>query len=262
MYEALYAPLPDRELYLQRIGARMPLQADLEHLNRLIYAHQCQVAFENLDIFELDQRIDLGIQSLYDKIVVRKRGGYCFELNGLFLPLLKACGFQGYSCRCRIVRGKDYLPPSLHRGILVNLQGNLWFCDVGYGGPMPAGALKVTDGFKAEYCGQTFRIDRFDAYWWTVSYVGAKKTEQLIQFTTMPYEPVEFLLPNEYCSRNETSLFRTTRIVNRRTPEGSYGIKDDVFTIISSQKRTEKKIQSREELNLILKTYFDIALTQ
>ena len=83
MYEELYAPLPDRAAYLERIGLRdepMPLNA--ETLHKLMYAHLTHVPFENLDVLEKHMTPDLGIEALFDKIVVRRRGGYCFELGG------------------------------------------------------------------------------------------------------------------------------------------------------------------------------------
>ena len=260
MYEELYCPLPDKGRYLERLQIDAPKKADLEQLNSLIYANQCRIPFENLDIFELKKPISLGIEDIFHKVIVKKRGGYCFELNALFLSLLKECGFDAYSCKCRILRRKNFIPPSLHQGILVKLDGKLWFCDVGYGGPMPAGALLVEDSFKAAYCGQTFRIACADSYWWTVSYASGEETEKIIQFTTMPQEPVEFLAPNEYCSKNENSVFLNTCFVNRRTEHGSLSITNDKFTEINNRKRKERKIQSPEELNLILKTCFGIEL--
>lgn len=262
MYEELYVPLPNIEEYLKRIGAKRPEKANLESLNNLIYANQCSVPFENLDIIELKKRINLGTEALYDKIVVRKRGGYCFELNGLFLALLKVCGFDAYSCLCRIRRGRDFIPPSLHRGILVHLDGELWFCDVGYGGPMPGGALLVEDGFEATYYGQTFGITAADSYWWTIRYGSGKDVERIMEFTIMPQDAVEFLAPNEYSSRNETSIFCSTRVVNKRTPTGSVSIVGDLFTEIKDGNREEKKIQSPKELDQILKHHFGLALLQ
>lgn len=258
MYKELYEPLPDQELYLNRLQMETPPALDVEYLDRLICAHQCRIPFENLDIFEQNRPIDLSIRSLFEKIVKNQRGGYCFELNALFERLLKELGFQVYACSSRILRGKDYTPASLHRGTLVKIEGKLWFCDVGYGGPMPAGALMVSDGYTKTCCGQTFRIEREDEYWWTLVYISGEKTERVLQFTLMPQDPVEFLAPNEFCSRNEKSLFLQQRMVNLRTESGNLSIVNDTFIQVKDRIRTEKKIQSREELNQILKECFGI----
>ena len=262
MYEELYEPLPDRELYLKRLQLEAAGNLNVEYLDRLIVAHQFQIPFENLDIFELEKRIDLSTQSLFDKIILKKRGGYCFELNALFDRLLSELGYQAYPCSSRILRGKDFIPPALHRGILVLVQGQTWFCDVGYGGPMPGGALLVEDGYEKTCCRQTFRIERSDEYWWTVVYLSGGRQEKILQFTLMPQEPVDFLAPNEYCSRNENSVFLKQRMVNRRTADGSLSIVNDTFSRICNRQRTEKKIQSPEELNQILNNYFGIHLAE
>lgn len=258
MYEELYEPLPNRALYLKRLEIEPPQELDAAYLDRLIYAHQSQIPFENLDIYELGKQIDLSTRSLFEKVVINERGGYCFELNALFDRLLSELGYQACPCTSRILRGKNFVPPPLHRGILVNIQNQIWFCDVGYGGPMPGGALLVEEGYEKTCCGQTFRIERGDEYWWTVVYLSGDREEKILQFTLMPQGPVDFLAPNEYCSRNQKSVFLQQRLVNRRTADGSLSIVNDTFSQISNRQRTEKKIQSHDELNQILKDYFGI----
>lgn len=260
MFGELYAPLPDRNEYLTRIKMQPPKNIDEAYLDQLIYSHQCYIPFENLDIFEFQKPIDLGIEKVFQKVIHQKRGGYCFELNSLCYMLLKELGYDAYPCAARIVRGKDFTPPILHRGILIRMEGSLLFCDVGYGGPMPAGALLVEDGYEKTCSGQRFRIDCADEYWWTVSYISKGGAEKILQFTTMPQEPVDYIAPNEYCSRNESSVFLNKRLLNLRTKNGSRSIVDDTFTEISNHVRTEKKIQTREDLNQILKQYFGIIL--
>ena len=85
MYESLYAPLPSIKAYLERIAVKAVEQLNLEELNALVLAHQCKIPFENLDIYELDKKINLGVGELFEKVINQKRGGYCFELNALFM---------------------------------------------------------------------------------------------------------------------------------------------------------------------------------
>lgn len=76
-----------------RIGVTGAIHLDRESFDRLIFAHQCAVPFENLDICELGKAISLGTRAIYAKVVEQRRGGYCFELNAAFYDLLEACGF-------------------------------------------------------------------------------------------------------------------------------------------------------------------------
>ena len=145
MYEALYLPLPDCAAYAQRIGMEWPLTPDLPTLDRIVFQHQCTVPFENLEAYAQQRTPSLEIPVLYDKVVRQKRGGYCFELNALLCAFLQGAGYDAWSVSCRILRGKDFIPPMLHRGVLVRLDGKLYYCDVGYGGPQPAAHVLAGD---------------------------------------------------------------------------------------------------------------------
>ena len=115
MYEGLYAPLPDGQAYAQRIGLPWPLTPDLDTLDRIILAHQCTVPFENLQCYDEGQMPSLEIEALFEKVVVQHRGGFCFELNALLLSFLKALGYDAWGVSCCIIRGRDFVPPMLHR---------------------------------------------------------------------------------------------------------------------------------------------------
>ena len=262
MYQYLYDPLPDLDAYLERINISASGIADKPSLDALIFAHQCCIPFENLDIYEFSQPISLGIRDLFQKLVVSRRGGYCFEMNGLFLSLLTACGFQTYSCMSRIVRNKNFTPPSLHRANIVLLDGTLHFCDVGYGGPMPGASVPVIDGYQEEIHGTVFRITKYDECWWTLSRAVHDTFEDTIQFHTMPQDPVEFLSPNYYCYANEASYFKTALLLNRRLPHGSISITDNLLVRTEHGIRTEQMISSKEELYQILDESFGIKLTK
>ncbi|HMB24424.1 MAG TPA: arylamine N-acetyltransferase, partial [Anaerolineales bacterium] len=83
----------DIPLYLARIQYTQPLQPDAQTLRELHLAHMLNVPFENLDI-GLKRPIRLSEAALWDKIIVQRRGGFCYELNGLFALLLKEIGFR------------------------------------------------------------------------------------------------------------------------------------------------------------------------
>src|SRR5512140_824701 len=84
----------DVAAYLARIDYSGPQRADLETLRSLQTAHLLSVPFENLDIVPLHRPLALDEPSLWDKIVERRRGGFCYELNGMFAWLLKQLGFH------------------------------------------------------------------------------------------------------------------------------------------------------------------------
>src|SRR6266536_570638 len=126
----------DKELaaYLDRIGAGRPAKADTAALRSLHRAHLLTVPFENLSI-HLGEPISLEPGELIDKIVTRRRGGFCYELNGAFALLLGALGFDVGLLSARVF-GDDRLgPPFDHLALLVpTADGDgPWLADVGFG---------------------------------------------------------------------------------------------------------------------------------
>ena len=110
MYEELYEDLPDVDRYWERLGLdrpKSPLTKD--DLDRIIFAHQCSIPFENLDVCDYHRPISLGIPDLFEKIVAGKRGGYCFELNALFDALLKDAGVETMPCLGRSLKDRGYV---------------------------------------------------------------------------------------------------------------------------------------------------------
>ena len=260
MYEDYYTPVPDIQAVLSRIQFdETAFPPDLAHLEKLIYAFQTHIPFEDLDSSWLNQPLRLDIPSLYEKLIARKRGGFCFELNGFFERLLKDLGYECYSVFCRIIRGRDFVPPCTHRGIIVILNGNFYYCDVGFGGPQPAGPVLVGNSSAAQYAGDLFRTEPADPDWWTLSYMNKSGWwENILQFTLQPQNPAEFIPVCFYCSTNPDSLFVKTRLVNLRTESGCKSVTDNTFTEHCGGEVHSAVISSELEFRRILQKEFDI----
>ncbi len=259
MYESMNQPIPDVSEYLRRIALSAAPAASLDGLNALVWAHQTHVPFEDLNTSWLRLPVSLEIPALYDKVVLRRRGGYCYELNALFTRLLLDLGYDARSVFCRVVRGRDFLPPCAHRAVVVALAGKLYFCDVGFGGPMPAGALQIADGAGRDVRGEYFCIDRFDDYWWTVSRdTSAGAREAVLQFNTFPQTPQEFIAANMKSAMDPESIFVRNLLVNLRTGTGSLSVADDTFTLRSGGETHVARIDGEGDLRRILGEYFGI----
>ncbi|MEU4428003.1 arylamine N-acetyltransferase [Actinoplanes sp. NPDC024001] len=124
----------DVNAYLDRIGMKPPQTADAAYLRELHRAHQIAVPFENLSI-HLGERITLGEEELFDKIVRRRRGGFCYELNGLFAILLEQLGYRVRRVAVRVFGGERYGPPFDHLALVVTpADGDEpWLVDIGFG---------------------------------------------------------------------------------------------------------------------------------
>lgn len=122
----------DLNSYLDRIGAARPATLDIAALRELHLRHLHAVPFENLSI-HLDEPIDLTEQALLDKIVRRRRGGFCYELNGAFAHLLRGLGFDVTLLSAKVVQPDGRVgPPFDHLALRVELD-EPWLVDVGFG---------------------------------------------------------------------------------------------------------------------------------
>jgi N-hydroxyarylamine O-acetyltransferase len=118
--------------YLARIGLARPERPDLDALRRLQLAHLMTVPFENLSI-HLGERVRLDDDGLLDKIVTRRRGGFCYEVNGAFALLLRDLGYPVTLHSARTWGGRCFGFPFDHMALRVVLDGVPWLVDVGFG---------------------------------------------------------------------------------------------------------------------------------
>ena len=263
MYDELYTPLPNLSLALSGIGINAAENPSLEFLDKLVYAFQTHIPFEDINSAYLKVPVSLGIDDLYNKIVTQKRGGYCFELNCFFYTMLCELGFKAFPCQCRVVRGADLSSahiPLLHRGTLVELDDKLLYVDVGFGGPSPSGWIEVLDGSIREIRGETFLIEK-NGKWWTLFYLSSSgEFEHIIQLLTNPCENVDFLPGNEFCSKNERAIFANTLVVNLRTENGSISLTDRTLTIRQNHEIIKSIQVADNELPYVFEKYFGIVI--
>lgn len=247
MYEELYAPIPDVSAYLARLELN-GCGVSREGLSRLVRAHLTHIPFEDIDVWTKGICPSLAISDLFDKMIVRRRGGYCFELNSLFCALLRALGFDAYTVAAYIVTDKDYLPPPTHCVVLVSLEGEKYFCDVGFGGNMPLCALRLAPGRQGD-----FRIEQEGDYYALYTPLG-----RTLCFRDVKAEPVDLVPLNFHKSQKPDSPFRAELIMNLRYDDGSAAIKGRFFKCRRGDEAAEKEISSDRELREIIEKYFGI----
>ena len=261
-YKDYFKPLPDLKKYLNRIFIEESRNSSLDYLDELILAHQYAVPFENIDIFDYKKQIEISTDSIFDKVVKRNRGGYCFELNTLFYKLLLACGYEVYPTLARVVKyGESYLP-SLHRLTIIKYDNSLYVCDVGFGSVQPGFALKIEGGLEQTSkngLAQTFKVEEKNG-WWKINYRSKNSWENTIMFNLREQEEVDFVSPNYYTCNSENAIFTQKRMVNLRTENGNKSIDSDTFIQIENHQRIETPIEYEKERNRILEAHFGIRI--
>ena len=247
------------EAYLSRINYTGSRELTGETLDALIRAHIMSVPFENLTCCEFQEVPSLDPEDLYVKVVENRRGGYCFELNGLFGALLRGLGFAVQPCMARVLTRPNPYPLITHRANIVSFGDERYLADVGFGGPMPTFAPLIQDGATRAQFGHTFTLHATDGLWWNVGYIGSKEEERIVMcFCEMPVEEHDFIPLSFFQARNPESAFRTNRMVNIKTEEGAYDIRNNTFTVFAGAEKTVVEIEGDEALDQLLAEKFGI----
>lgn len=260
----------NKEKYLRRIGvtaaARPIREPTPENLARLQTQHLRHVPFENLDIHRRVP-IRLDTERFYRKIVENKRGGFCYELNGLFERLLRRLGFRTKIISARVADGRGGFGPEYdHLAILVRFGEEEYLADVGFGDFAAAPLRLVADTGQEDAVGR-FRICERDDGYFEVSRQktddaggGVWKSEYL--FRPAEHDLAEFTGMCRFHQTSPASHFTSGRVCSLLTETGRKTLTDKKYIVTdrSAGEKTESGIGSEKEFSAILEKEFGIRL--
>jgi N-hydroxyarylamine O-acetyltransferase len=204
----------DVDAYLARIGYGGPTDATEEVLRGLHHAHATSIPFENLDIL-LDREIRIDLPGIQEKLLLRQRGGYCFEHNLLFAALLERLGFLVTRLSARVRMGNARVLPSTHMTVSVSAGGQPWLADVGFGGEGLLEPVPLADGVSSEQGGRGYRLVRETEREWVLRTSRPDGWLDLYSFTLEPRREADYFVANYYTSTHPRSPF-TGRMVAQR----------------------------------------------
>jgi len=243
--------------YLQRIGYAGTREPSIELLRQLHRLHMLAVPFENLDI-PLGRPITLSLPSFYDKIVRRHRGGFCYELNGLFGWLLEQLGFTVTIHSGRVFENGKSGPEFDHLVLLVRLE-ELWIADVGFGDSFLE-PLRLDGGAEEEQQGVSYRVTQS----WPDKVVQRRRPagdwERQYAFSLAPRRLEEFCGMCSYQQTSSESIFTRKSVCSLATPNGRITLANGRFVVTAAGQREERKVSTEEEYRALLKTHFGIDL--
>jgi N-hydroxyarylamine O-acetyltransferase len=252
----------DIRQYLRRIQFSGPVNPDAQTLRGLQRAHLEHVPFENLDI-GLKRPIQLEEDALWDKIVIHRRGGFCYEINGLFARLLQEIGFEVIYLNARVYNREGKLGIDFdHLALLVRVpdQDERWLADVGFGDSFSEPLC--LDGPEIQEQGlRAYRVERLDGGYaiWQRNYDS--NWERQYFFDLQPHSfPNEYLAACSYHQTSPQSSFTRGSIISQATPDGRISLEDGWLILTRNGKRTERAITSREQYNALLQQYFGFTL--
>ena len=248
----------DLQAYLERIDFHDPVLVDRNVLYELQKKHLLNIPFENLDI-HYGKKISLSILNIYQKVVIEKRGGFCYELNGLFHQLLKEIGFNAKLISARVhTKNGEYSPEYDHLAIIVNLENQDFLVDVGFGKfSLEPLRLEINKKIKDRF-GQ-FQFKKHNADYYQINKI---KNQELIP------QYIFSLKERELSEFEERCIFHQTSELSHFTKKKLISIAsfDERITLKNSQLKITR-LEIEEEINFEenqfeskLKQYFDIEI--
>lgn len=216
--------------YFHRIGLPLPevIVPDGELLRKLQFAFCTAVPYENLDIL---RGIPLSLQEddLFEKIVTRNRGGFCFELNGSFGWLLRELGYEVTDYFARYLRGESSIPMRRHRVLKVVAADGVYLADVGIGEICPREPLKLEEGTVQEQLGESYRLEKEDFLGWVLWDLHKGQWRKFYSFTEEPQLNVDFQAACFWCEKHPSSPFTTQEMFSLKTKEGRITLDGNVY---------------------------------
>lgn len=261
----------DLDAYLARIGVKAAPDADAAGLEAIQRHHRLTIPFENLDV-RLGRGISLDPDHVFDKIVHRRRGGYCFEQNQLFLRALIAMGFEARPLLARVWLMAQDVPPRTHTLNLVQIGGEPWIADAGFGGSYSP-PMKLFDGSTATAPdGAEFRLLRSDDHGWLLERRGDPAStdgrtpdgdwQAQYSFTLEQVAPIDLELSNHWTSTRPDTRFTTLSVVSLCLPSGFAALTDRRYTRRNGDQHVEAEIESAKAYRLRLNFVFGINLDE
>ena len=255
----------DRRKYFERIGYSGQPNVTIKTLKEIHAAQVFSIPFENLAIHEskninnLNDFIQLDEVSIFKKLVIDKRGGYCHENNELLALALIQIGFKVERLAARVLTGPNL--PRGHKLLLVTINNEKWIADVGFGGyglyePIPL----VINQEEKQYNNYYRLMLHHQKY--MLQFLQKDIWKNLYEFNLEIFEPIDFKSMSYHISHAPDSFFVKNRFCVMPTPKGRVIFLNAKLKIIDSGKEEVILIQSEQKYFDILKHYFGIILPE
>lgn len=253
--------LTHSQLYLQRLGYDAPPPPTLQTLQDLQLRHMCTFAFESLSTL-LHLPVPIDLPSVEQKVLLDGRGGYCYELNQLFLELLQELGFDARGITGRVVMGgpPDAHTARTHRLSLVTVDGVRYICDVGFGGMVASSPLRLDSEAIQATAHEPYRLTCKQGSYTLWAQVGGE-WRGLYVFDLLVQADIDYEIGNWYVSTHAGSPFLGQLKVALLAPGKRHTLNNGHYAVHSLEGPSEKRaIASADELLDLLRGTFGLRL--
>jgi N-hydroxyarylamine O-acetyltransferase len=246
--------------YLNRIRFDGSVRPDLATLRAIHRAHQYAIPFENLDVL-LHRPVDLDLEANYDKIVRQRRGGWCYEMNGVLGWALKEIGFEVMRMGAGVMRvraGDAQL--GNHLCLLVGLD-QPYLVDVGFGGslaePLP---LRASEREDRPY---RLGLSELGGGYWRFGEIAHGDAEAFsFDFRVAPADEALLARQCRFLRTDPASQFIQNLVVQRRTADTHLSLRGRVLTVTHATRVDKKLLCSTDELVGTLRDSFDLDIPE
>ncbi len=238
----------DLDAYFRRIGYAGPREPTLAVLRDIHMRHPLSIPFENLDVL-LKQPVRLDIASLTDKLVVRQRGGYCYEQNTLLMKALRETGFTVRSLAGRVQwQAGGKVAARHHMVLLITLPEGRFIADVGFGGLTLTAPLKFQFDAEQQTPHGSYRIVAVTEEFQVQAKVDGE-WHSLFQISLAEQADADWVSANWYISTSPDSIFTRTLMAALPMPDRRYTLRNNRLSVHHRGGRSEHRtISDADEL--------------
>jgi N-hydroxyarylamine O-acetyltransferase len=254
------APLVDLEAYCHRIGYKGPLEPTIETLRALQERHLAAIPFEAIDVL-LGRGVDISPTAVDAKLITARRGGYCYEQNGLFKRVLCAIGFDvdGLVASVRWMAPPGAPPPPrTHMVLRVTIEGAPWLADVGFGSSVPTAPLRMDSRQPQPTSHERYRLLPLGAGLLVQAEIGGE-WRSLYDVSPEPLLDSHYELFNWFTATHEASPFRRELIAARITPDARYTLLGGRLTVRPAHGGMERRYLDADGIERALDEVFHLS---
>jgi N-hydroxyarylamine O-acetyltransferase len=248
----------DLDAYLARVECLDVRRASAQGLEALQRAQLTTIPFENFDIL-LGRGISLAPAAIVDKLVHHARGGYCFELNGLYLMALEAVGFDARPLLARVHLSGS---PSgrTHQLSLVNIGRRQWITDVGFGGQTIRAPLPLELDQPVSHDRETYRLTAAEPWGFMLQLQLGDRWQDLYSFDLGHVCPADIEVANHFTATHPRSFFTFARVAALQSREGKVTLFNTTLKTVTGSREFSEEIAEGDEFLTVLRSHFRIEL--
>lgn len=224
----------------------------LEDITMLIKIHLGTLPFSSLKVL-LKEEISLDINTVYENIVIHKRGGYCFEHNKLMYEVLKELGFNVTYYLARVVNNTDNMVPQTHRFTLLAYEEEQYLIDVGIGFRSPSVPIKFGSEPSISHLGIEYKVKELEDKTFAMQLLEKDKPFLATKFDLNRCYESDFELGNFYSYKNPNAIFVNNLVVSLIQDDVIYSLVNRKYLKMYTDRTEEIEIKSIEQLDQILK---------